>query len=104
MTGAVVSVTVTVWVALAELPEASVAVQVTTVDPIGNGPLLSTLTVGEGSVSALTVGVPRLTGVKGAVASTVTSAGAVIVGGVVSGAWMSTVMLWLPVLDAESAT
>jgi len=36
MPGAVVSTTVTVWVAVAELPDESVAVHVITVSPSGN--------------------------------------------------------------------
>jgi hypothetical protein len=83
--GGVESMMVTNWSAEAELPESSVAVQVTTVVPTGkpsDGALL--VTVGAGSSSSLTVGVPNETGVRGAVASSVTPAGAVMDGALVS--------------------
>ena len=54
MTGAVVSTTVMVWVVEAELPEESVAVQVTIVSPSGN-------TVGASLVIVDTVSYTHLT-------------------------------------------
>src|SRR5437773_8124891 len=88
--GGVVSTTLTSWVAVPELPAASVAVQVTVVVPSGN-----TLPAGASFVtvttprSSLAVAVPSCasptTAPDGDVASTVASGGAVIDGGVVSG-------------------
>ncbi len=82
--GGVVSSTVTSCVAVAELPLASVAVQVTTVVPGGNSAGASFVTAGAGSRASLTTGEPRPTAVSGLVASAVTGGGAVIEGGVVS--------------------
>ena len=86
-TGGVVSSTVTFWVAVAELPAASVAVQVTVVVPIGKPCAgASLLMAGLGSVSSVAVAVPKATVVNVPVASAVTGPGTEITGGVVSGA------------------
>jgi hypothetical protein len=84
--GGVVSLlvaTVTYCTALAELPEESVAVQVTLVVPTGNPPDgASLLTTGEGSTISVTVAFPRDTCVRVPPEDTVdTSGGAVIDGG-----------------------
>jgi len=92
MLGGVVSTTVTFWVAWAEFPESSVAVQVTVVTPSGNRAGASLVTVASASQMSLTVGVPRSAAVPSALAcSTSMFAGAVIVGGVVS----TTVTFWV---------
>ena len=62
----------------------SVAVQVTVVVPTGNDSGASFVTVGFESKTSAAVAVPRATAVSVPVASTVTSAGGVTVGGVVS--------------------
>jgi len=83
---------VTVWLAVAVLPEASLAVQTTVLVPSGNPPAGALLvTTGLASQMSLTVGVPRLTGTARAVCSAETAAGAVIAGGVVSRTVTSTV-------------
>ena len=75
----------TTCVAVAALPAASVAVQVTVVLPGGNTAGALFVTVGEGSHRSLTVGVPRLTGVPvGDVHAVVMFAGAVSDGALVS--------------------
>jgi hypothetical protein len=86
--GAMLSTTVTVWVAVAVLPDPSVTVQVTVVFPneklVGASlVVLDTLQLSE------VVGVPRLTFAKAvahvpASTFTVTDAGAVIVGSILS--------------------
>ena len=83
-TGAVVSVTVTVCVAVPVLPAPSVALQVTVVAPTANGPVISGVGVNDPSTSSLALAEPSDTGVVGPLASTVTSAGGVTTGGVVS--------------------
>ena len=83
--GGVLSVMTTVWFAVAEFPAVSVAVQVMVVAPSANGPKLLALTAGLGSASSIATASPTLTGVSRAVASAVILAGAVIVGGTVSG-------------------
>ena len=93
--GAVVSRTVTVWVSVAELPASSVAVQVTVVLPSGNDAGASLVTVGLESRSSRTVAEPSCeedSGVRVAVASNVLSAGAVIVGGEVSGGTVTVIV------------
>ena len=77
-TGSVVSRTVTVWIAVVVTPEESVAVQVTVVLPTGNDTGASFTTAMLVSVSCVAVAVPMSTGVNVPVASTRTSAGAVI--------------------------
>ena len=57
-TGEVVSTTVMVWVAEAELPEKSVAVQITIVSPSGNTSGASLVTVGWESITSSDVGIP----------------------------------------------
>src|SRR5437660_1792146 len=81
--GAVASLTSTVCVALAELPDASIAVHVTVVNPRLNtfGALLVTVTCPR----SVTVGVPNeMVLLSSDVASNVMSFGGVIFGGVVS--------------------
>ena len=82
--GAVVSATVMVCVAVPMLPAASVALQVTSVAPIGNGPVMSGVGVSGPSTLSSAVAVPSETGVVGPVASVLISAGGVTTGGVVS--------------------
>ena len=60
--GAVVSVTTTVWTAVALFPEVSVTVQVTVVDPNGKVVGASLTTVATAQLSAVT-GVPKTTDV-----------------------------------------
>ncbi len=83
MAGAVVSSTVTTWVAVPILPAASLAVHVTVVGPNGNviGASLASHTTPTASVA---VAVPMATGVCVPVASAVTFAGATTTGRVVS--------------------
>src|SRR5713226_9305037 len=81
--GAVVSLTSTVWVELAELPAVSTAIHVTVVKPMPNtlGALLVTVTCSR----SVTVGVPSGTVLLSSdVASNVMSFGGVIFGAVVS--------------------
>src|SRR2546428_9006965 len=82
---AVVFLTTTNCVSLAKLPLASVAVQVTVVFPTGN-PLAGALLVtnGEGSALSLTIAEPIEVDVSDPVELTMISAGATIVGRVVS--------------------
>ena len=84
ISGGVVSCTVTVWVAVAELSEESVAVHVTVVVPSGNDEGESLVTVGLGSWLSVAVARPMLSMVSDPVASAVMPTGAVMVGGVVS--------------------
>ena len=91
--GGVVSRIVIVWVAVAELSEASVAVQVMVVVPMGNDEGASLVTVGFGSSLSVAVAVPicaAVSGVSAPVASKVLSDGAVIVGATVSAAFGDT--------------
>src|SRR5690606_39265339 len=89
--GGVVSTIVTNWVALAEFPDMSVAVQVTIVIPTGKpisdspAPEASKVIWGDRSELSNTFGFPRETTVIGPVASVTISGGGVITGGVVSG-------------------
>ena len=71
----------------------SVAVQVTGVSPVGNDSGASFLMTGFGSAISVAVTVPMNTVVKTSVYSAVTSAGAVMVGGVVS----RMVIVWVAV-------
>ena len=86
--GAILSTTVTTCVAVAELPEASVTVQVTVVAPNGYGSGASFVAAFAAQLSAV-VGAPKVT-LEAAVVHepastlTVTSAGAVIVGLILS--------------------
>ena len=98
--GRVVSVTATVWVAKALLPDASCAVQVTVVMPTGK-PAGASFEIVATPTASDTTGVPSATGVLGPVASTVTVGGATMLGEVVS----ATVTVKLPVamLPAASA-
>ena len=115
MVGAVVSRTVTVCVAVAVLPAASLAVQTTVVLPSGNvdGALLVAATVPSRASTATAV--PMETAVRAPVASAVTSGGAFMRGGVLSGGIVTvtandvladkepavavTVMVYLPAAD-----
>ena len=78
--------------AVAALLDASLAVQVIVVVPTGNPDGALLMTVGAGSLSSVTVGVPReARTVNGPVDIVVMSGGAAITGGVVSGRMMVTV-------------
>jgi hypothetical protein len=100
--GASKSRTVTVWTAIAELPELSVTAHVTTVAPFGKTGGASLTTVATPQLSEVS-GVPKLTPVAehwpGSVL-TVTPAGAVMVGDSVS--FTVTVKLHVAVLPAAS--
>jgi len=84
----VVSTTVTLCCAVAELPVASVAVHVTIVVPSGNNVGVLLVIAGLGSAISVAVAVPIATACPGGVvvvaSSAVISAGGVIVGEVVS--------------------
>ena len=80
----IVGVTVTFCVCVTELPESSVAVQVTTVVPTGKVAGASLVIVTSVSTTSVAVAVPITTLVNWPVASAVTSAGAVIDGADVS--------------------
>ncbi len=95
ITGATVSTTVTSCVAVAVLPEESVAVHVTTVSPRGRPGGMSLL-VGQGQFESRTSGVPKSTclfGVTSPVPSTMTSRGGTNSGAVVS----ITFIIWMSV-------
>ena len=87
-TGRILSVDLTIvtcCVAYAELPEWSVAVQLTVVVPSGNpADGASLVTVGEGSALSVTVGVPSDTFVRVPLDTVAMSAGAFMDGGSVS--------------------
>src|SRR5215212_2225586 len=88
MTGAVTSITVTIWLAVAVWPLVSVTVQVTVVCPSGNEDGALLVAVGTPQCAPMT-GLPSETLAFGTEqetgsALTVTFAGAVIVGGVLS--------------------
>ena len=87
--------TVTVWVAAPVLPAASVALQVTVVMPTVKGPVMSGAGVSEPSASSIALAVPSSTSVSAPVARTVTSAGGVTTGGVVSNTVMGTAVTLL---------
>ena len=79
------SCTVTLWVAFAELPLGSRAVQLTTVVPTGNPAGASLLREGAAHELSVAFGAASATGVSGAVALTVAAGiGTAIWGGVVS--------------------
>ena len=83
-TGAVVSCTVTFCVAVDTLPLASVAVQVTVVVPSGKPAAGASLVTVTGPNRSFAVAVPSATVLNTPLASTVTSAGTVSDGAVVS--------------------
>ena len=82
--GGVVSTTSTCWVANAEFPLLSIAVQIIVDEPNGNkvGPLL---TISWMPLSSIAIASPRSTGVKLPVASITKSTGGDMIGLVVSG-------------------
>ena len=83
ITGA--AVTVTFWVAAAELPEPSVAVHVTMVSPSPNLAGALFVITGDEPLLSVAVAMPIFTVIGStAAASTETSAGTVITGGVLS--------------------
>ena len=84
ITGEVVSTTVMIWVAEAELPEESVAFQVTIVSPSGNTVGASLVIVDISTWSDASANPNSVTLLSIDVASTFTSRGAMIVGKVVS--------------------
>ena len=90
--GAVVSTTVTVWVAVAELPDESVAVHVITVSPSGNVSGESLVIVSTWIISYIVASPISTTIFKMPVASTITSEGATTSGMVVS----IIVTIWMP--------
>src|SRR3989338_2126463 len=100
ISGGVVSSIVISCIAVAELPEASVAVHVIVVVPTGNDSCASFVTKGEESTMSVEVAVPRSTVVNEPVASIIIGPGAVMSGAVVS--TISIVNELEPVLPAES--
>ena len=84
MLGAVVSTTETVCVAVAELPDESVAVHVTVVSPSENESGASLVTVFTSIISSAMAAPNCISVTKGAVASTTISEGENISGTVVS--------------------
>ena len=84
MLGTVVSTTVTLWVAVTELPDESIAVHVITVSPSGNVSGESLVTESTWIISYIVASPISTTVFEIPVASTITSEGAIISGIVVS--------------------
>ena len=102
ITGAVVSVTVTICVAVPMFPAASVADHVTVVVPTGNEAGALLVGVSMPSTTSTAVAIPRAIADNGPVASTDTAGGAVTTGGVASTRFTVTSCVAVAVFPAAS--